>query len=378
MQYTLPCTLVTLLAITLCNVGCSIPQGILPQVKSVVTEPSLKVDYASVEDVSVGSEPLGPKPQDRELFEPEVRKLIARRDFKELDNYAANLRDSKARFEKGGGWKIYSFYNVASEPAKATEKAWVEHIKVLTDWKRSTGSITARTTLASAYRNWAWEIRGSGYASEVKTEVWPVVEERLRKGWMELVTAREISDRCPGFFDTFLDMARATSLGRAEFNQLFEEAVRYEPTYHYFYVSKAEYLLPRWSGRPGELVEFAESLIKTMGEEKGLEYYYLISADLSTYKHDDYFKETGLSWRKTKKGFLLHQKKYGASHFRVGQFLQAAWKAWDNPAVCNTAKRLTSDDDFDPEIFPTADSITYMKNLGRSLCQLPKFDNQAL
>ena len=49
----------------------------------------------------------------------------------------------------------------------------------------------------------------------------------------------------------------ATSLAqgwdREAYEQLFAEAVQYEPTWYEYYTNKVVYLLPRWHGQPGEM-----------------------------------------------------------------------------------------------------------------------------
>ena len=304
--------------------------------------------------------------------------MISKHDYDGLDVFAANIRGKKERFEKGGGWKIHSFYGVASAPRGRAEIDWSRHIGFLQEWKNSTGSITSRTALADAYIRWAWEARGEGYASEVKADSRPIVEERLARAQAELKDAYEGEQRCPEYFVVLLNIARATGADRDQFDKIYTEAIEFEPEYQYFYTEKAQFLLPRWGGRPGALANYASSLLESHDPEKGLELYYLIVSELSSYKHQDFFKETGLSWRKTKKGFLLHEKKYGASHLRVGEFMRIAWLAYDTEAVCNTSKRLQSDNDYDRTVFESPDAIAYWKNFGRSMCELPKAQNQAL
>src|SRR6476661_6222631 len=92
-----------------------------------VIQPVVSAD----EDVSVGADPIGPRPRDREEFEPLIRSMIARRDYKGLDEFAANLRDKKERFEKGGGWKIHSLISVAALPKATAETDWSRHISLL-------------------------------------------------------------------------------------------------------------------------------------------------------------------------------------------------------------------------------------------------------
>jgi hypothetical protein len=73
------------------------------------------------------------------------------------------------------------------------------------------------------------------------------------------------------------------------FNRVFEDAIAYDKTYQYFYVVKAECLLPRWGGEPGEMEAFVNKLPATLGETEGLKVYYLIVAKLQSYKWEGEF-----------------------------------------------------------------------------------------
>lgn len=364
------------LSLSVCA-GCSLFK--LPNSHTVQKNAVGPISPAAVdEDVSVSTVPIGPRPRDRQEFSSLVLAMLARRDYEGLDAFADSIRANKERFETGGGWKIHSFYLVASSPAEASDVHWAKHIKLLQEWKSATGSITSRTALADAYLRWAWFARGDSYTDEVKDESWPIVIQRMEKARDEILAALAGEARCPEFYLILLSTARAIGDEQEVFDRFFSEAIAYEPEYQYFYTEKAVRLLPRWGGKPGELAQYANELLKSRGPDEGLELYYLIVADLSLYKHDDLFKETGLSWRKTKKGFRLHERKHGASHYRVGEFLRIAWLALDTEAVCNTAKRLPTNADFDPSVFETPDAVRYWQGLGRSACELPKYQNQAL
>ena len=47
-----------------------------------------------------------------------------------------------------------------------------------------------------------------------------------------------------------------------QYNSVFDDAVKREPEYLYLYLQKAEYLLPRWSGRRGDIERFALQAVR--------------------------------------------------------------------------------------------------------------------
>lgn len=341
------------------------------------TVPSGRIDHRKFEDVEIGSTPLNWNTEEIDRFSGEINRLFERRDFAGLDRLAGDLRSTKARFEYGGGWKIHTFYMIVSAPSTATE--WDAHIAILGEWKTATGSITAKTALAKAIMNTAWEMRGTGYADEVDPAVWPAFNERVKQATNVLNEAAIMSERCHGYYETVLEFFREVGTDGERAEKAYQEAVAFDKDYQYFYIEKAYNLMPRWGGAPGELASFAESLITDLGEPDGLITYFLIAADVHALEHDQFFAETGLSWRKTKKGFLLFEAKYRPTSLRVNQLAAMAWSAKDPQAACNAHKRLTGPKDFNSTVWKSREDFeTRHRFVLDAMCKMPRSENQAL
>jgi hypothetical protein len=56
-----------------------------------------------------------------------------------------------------------------------------------------------------------------------------------------------------------LQIALSESWDRESYEELFENAVQFEPTWYEYYRQKAIYLLPKWHGEPGDLEAYANS-----------------------------------------------------------------------------------------------------------------------
>lgn len=334
-------------------------------------------DYSSIEDVAVGSEPLNWDESEFNDFTREVVGLLENRSFAALDEKAHLFRSSRARFSRGGGWKIFSFYRTVSNPVESTD--WEQHIALLSSWKAATDSITAKVALAESYQNWAWELRGSGFADEVDKTVWPAVEAKLQLAWEAIEEAEALEEECHGYYKVRLSMLKSNGAPRDEYEAVFAKAIEYDHTYGYFYTEKATYLLPRWSGKPGDVAKFAEEVSTSLGENDGPIVYFLIVAQLHEHKHDNFFAETGLSWRKTKKGFLLLESTHGISPLRANQFAAIAFTAKDPQATCNTHKRIKEPADFVYSLWKGRENFEKRHKLVLELmCKMPRADNQAL
>lgn len=343
---------------------------------SAGSKPPFVPNYTSVEDITVSSEPLNWDEKPFTDFTDKVTELMTAKNFEALDQLASEYRNSKERFSIGGGWKIHSFYRVVSHPTKPT---FPESIGLIQEWNNATGSTASRVALSIMYTSWAWEARGTGYYHEVDPKNRAIAEERLNMALQVLDSADSSADPCYGYFEQRLVLGKATGMPAEQFQELFAEALRFDPTYYYFYELTATRLMPRWGGQPGQLVSFAEGLFDQMDETQALMFYYLIVDSIATIKHDDFFAETGLSWRKTKKGFDLFEKTHGITRLRVNRFASLALKAKDTQATCNTHKRLLGVNDFEPSAWKSREVFNeHTEFVLSQLCNSPKADNQAL
>src|SRR5262249_10967875 len=224
---------------------------------------------------------------------------LYREDYEKLEKLAAELRSSKARFP-GGAWKLHKLYQGIDRPVsvgKVSEQEWILHLPKLQKWvAQYPKSITARVALASAFTEYAWSARGDGFASTVSEDGRRLFGERLMVAEKILTEAKALPEKCPHWYATMETVAMGRGWERSRFDSLFEEAVEYEPQYHYFYTYKANYLLPRWHGEAGEMEKFADETAVRLGGKFGSIVYYLIASEMSPRYRTRMFFETRLSW----------------------------------------------------------------------------------
>lgn len=195
---------------------------------------------------------------------------------------------------------------------------------------------------------------------------------------MAAAEARSITDPQAdpyGYFENMLTIARAQGWTREDFDWTFTEAVKYDPTYQYFYREKAVYLLPRWNGSPGEWEQFAEQTKNSLDGAEGLKMYYFIAAEIATYYGSKFFEQNRASWSNLKAGFLIAEIQYGVTAYQLNQFAAIAFNARDPQAVCKTFALLTIDD-YDSEIWKNKEGFENTKKIGQMMCMFPRSDNR--
>ncbi|PYX84423.1 MAG: hypothetical protein DMG68_20850, partial [Acidobacteria bacterium] len=188
--------------------------------------------------------------------------MLGHHQFDQLDCLADRFRSAKERFP-GGVWKLHTLYQGLAEPVRypvhATPEDWNNSIQLLRQWTRERPkSITAHIALASAYEQFAWEARGSGYADTVSDSGWKLFQARTAESKRLLDEASALPTKCPEWYLVMLQLAIDQTWDLPQVRVLFEDASKFEPGYYYYARQFARYLQPRWNGEPGDTEVFMQ------------------------------------------------------------------------------------------------------------------------
>lgn len=284
-------------------------------------------------------------------FTEKVNSLSSKRKFKELEALAHELSSSKARFV-GGGWRIHSFYQVATVRQGNTENDWLEEIAFLKAWRKAfPSSPTAASLLANAYINFAWKARGGGYANEVDEDSWHVFQSRLELADAQIKEVSKLAEKCYLYYEVRIALSRALNHTHETSEHSFLQAIRFDPDYQYFYGYHAVSLMPRWGGVPGAWERFAEDTKKRIGGRRGLQIYYLIVADVMDLGYQDFFSENRPLWKDAKEGYRLLVEDFGTSRLHLNIFARMAEAAQDLPTFCAAFERINGQNNFVPNVW---------------------------
>jgi len=235
--------------------------------------------------------------------------LLKAERFEQLDCIADSARSHKETFP-GGMWKIHDVYvDLVRPPLHATEEDWTAHIDLVKRWVAARPeSITARIALAESYSNYGADARGTGFANTVSESGWKLFEERTAKAKQILEEASTLSTKDPEWYAAM----QTVSLGSAEPDArraLFEQAVKFEPAYYYYYRSYAYSILPKWGGEKGEAEEFLKTAAYRSGGDAGDILYFRVAGILVCGCQND--QELNLSWPRIQKGFAAVERQDG-------------------------------------------------------------------
>ena len=76
----------------------------------------------------------------------------------------------------------------------------------------------------------------------------------------ELRDAQKLKQTCPRWYREVLLIGMYKGWSAADFDDVFNEAVAYEPNYLQLYIVKSDNLTPKWNGERGDWQKFVDAL----------------------------------------------------------------------------------------------------------------------
>jgi len=252
-----------------------------------------------------------------------VQKLNAEK-FDDLDQIAAQLRRDKTRV-RGGYWKLAMFYGYLDRPL-LNDKDSVDHLEHLRHWVAARPeSITARIALARSLHRWAWVARGNGFANTLTPEMVKLFTERSRESLSVLESAEKLGTMDPEWYLQMMAAGVALEWDHTRMQSVFDRGVAFEPGFFYLYTSYANYLLPKWYGKPGDAANFAKESADRVGGDDGDILYFRIATVLVSRSNGN-FPVDELDWHRILHGYTMLNQTYGAVWGYVNQLAYMAYK----------------------------------------------------
>ncbi|HEY3345986.1 MAG TPA: hypothetical protein VGK71_00035 [Nitrospirota bacterium] len=288
----------------------------------------------------------------------EVQNAFRQKNFKELEEMAHWYRNEKKILEDGG-CGLYCYYSAVEEALKPpmsndlSEADYVATLELIDEWgKRYPDSITQRVAKAGVLINFAWLARGNDWAYTVTEDGWRLFRKRIQKAYDVLKDApADIKDDCPQRFFNLLIVARAQSWERDKCDEVFYKGMRFYPWYFPLLSQRATYLLPRWGGKEGEWLKFADEAVRLSPTSEGMyPYTYVVKL---THGYDEwkmFDEKNGVSWKKMKQGFQDKLEKHPRSRYYLTRFAFFAIKANDWQIAKELFDKIGNNPD--PEIWP--------------------------
>jgi hypothetical protein len=261
----------------------------------------------------------------------------SRENYAALDAMFDRLADPEERLTDGR-WRLAAIAPGLANHFNAHKK-WDHMLWQIGEWRQQNPKSTAVDIVeAMIYRDWAWSVRGTGYAGTVAEEGWKLFKEKLQRAEAVLLRSK---DRCAGnplWYDEYLQVALALGWDEPEFRALYRAAVSRFPDYQPFYFNMVNYLSPRWYGSVDAVDAYVTEVVKQTESKQGkIMYARLYWAFAGTLPYDsDPFEDSHANWAEMKAGFEQLMKAYPDSYWNLNNFAVFACRARD----ADTYRRL--------------------------------------
>ncbi len=262
------------------------------------------------------------------VLHAQVLGLFESGQFGQIDALAQQLRSQRVRF-RGGAWQLNVLYGAIDSPGSMTETDvdWQALIAKLQAWIASDqGSPTPRIALARAYLTFAWKARGNGFANTVTQQGWALFGERVQEARTTLEEARGLSANCPEWYRAMQTVALAQAWPRKQMDSLVQAAMAHDPGYYYFALAEANYLLPKWYGKPGDTEAYVAQLADAIGGRDGDAMYFIVAAHVNCCRGT---QAPGMDETRVQRGFAALDQLYGSTNRERNEAAFLAVRAGD-------------------------------------------------
>src|SRR5713226_2133351 len=141
--------------------------------------------------------------------------MLLARDYDELERNALDYREQTSTLSDGQSNLAALYGGVAGCmtqgcPSAQSADGWKARYQRLTEWRaRYPQSVTAQVAGASYFVEYAWSVRGQGYASTVKPEAWEEFRRNIETARRQLNELGSAAKEDPGWYTAMLDIGLA-------------------------------------------------------------------------------------------------------------------------------------------------------------------------
>jgi len=201
-------------------------------------------------------------------------------------------------------------------------------------------SVTSLVALGTAYVQFAWKARGTGYGKTVPPDSWKLFFERLQQAREALEQAQSLPTKDPQLYSSLQTVARAQSWSRPQVDALLEQEMLMDPLYISFHIGRVILLLPNWGGKANEAEAFAQNLADQIGGDEGNFLYFRIASAMNCCYSND---QLSLSWERVKLGFAALERLYGSTNEQRNRMAFMAVRQKDSEFAQQLFTRIGND-----------------------------------
>jgi hypothetical protein len=223
-------------------------------------------------------------------------------------------------------------------PAIPALEDWMERIQT---WRSQFPNSTSAVIVeVEAWRTYAWQARGTGFANSVSPKAMELYRERLARARRVLEGSKAFAATSPYWYTSMLGIATGEGWPLAQQQEVFNEGITRHPRAAGIYVAMAFRMTPRWGGdfeMYRQFTDLAAERTKALYGNSMYAWMYMQYADV---EHDQPFRELGIPWPQMKSGLEEILSKY-PSTWNLNRYAYFACQANDKAAFLALLPQLT-------------------------------------
>lgn len=260
---------------------------------------------------------------------PDPPAMLRAKNYAQLEEHFAQLLEAQGKDEDGRGLLFRAYKRVTS--ILPASKGQEDLLAELQAWLAARPeSHFANACLGIFYKDYAWDARGTGWASTVGEEGWKRFAERLGKAEEILETAYRLdpSDPVVPAEIVAVTMGKGGDRERAEVH--FQRAVKADPSEFTAYETMLAFLSPKWHGSIEEMLAFARHHAEHAPPDSAAPRL-VAKAHWDMYiitKNRDYFKDPAV-WREVRESYKKTIERFPKSLESRNWLARSAFMAGD-------------------------------------------------
>lgn len=188
--------------------------------------------------------------------------LYQNKDFEAISKHILDLLQTSS---EDSSYELQTLYMTLS---KIPDGKYVEQmLSVLDEWcRKHADSHIPWLVRGNFYIEYAWLIRGGGFAKTVKKDAWPKFHEKLKLAKTDLQHSWELNPNDPNSSSSLIEVAIGLQCPREEMEQYYRNGIGACPWHYQLNSEKLRYLMPKWYGSKEEMLNFGEQCLAVSGE----------------------------------------------------------------------------------------------------------------
>jgi hypothetical protein len=192
-----------------------------------------------------------------------VPALYQQKDFAAIERQVVDLLQD--RNDEAKAYQLYTLYNTLADVNH--DKDIESKKSVLDEWcNKQPESHIPWLLRGIFYTNYAWHIRGGGWAKDVPKDAWPKFRAMLEKARTDLERSYQLNPSDPNSSCNLLIIARGLSYPREKMEEYFRNAISASLWHFGAHYHKLHYLMPKWHGTLKKMYDFTMQCMKFADE----------------------------------------------------------------------------------------------------------------